>query len=198
MNFLAHAHLSGENDDLLFGNFIADAVKGNGMLNYDGDVRLGIRLHRRIDTFTDKHDIVRKSVGRVRNSFGKYSGIVIDIFYDHFLAVAWSDFHKETLPFFAKRVYQILLNRYQILPDRTKRMLPYLIGQDWLVGYSNFEGLTQVFYGMDRRTDFQSGMRTAVDDLRKNYNELQSDFSMFYPELQNHVDFLIKEYLFLD
>lgn len=198
MNFLAHAHLSGENDDLLFGNFIADAVKGNGMLNYDGDVRLGIRLHRRIDTFTDKHDIVRKSVGRVRNSFGKYSGIVIDIFYDHFLAVAWRDFHKETLPFFAYRVYQILQNRYQILPDRTKRMLPYLIAQNWLVGYSNFEGLTQVFYGMDRRTDFQSGMRTAVDDLRKNYNELQSDFSMFYPELQNHVDFLIKEYLFLD
>ena len=90
MNFLAHAHLSGENDEILFGNFIADAVKGKQMEKYETDVQAGIRLHRQIDTFTDNHAVVRRSVNRVRSEYGRYSGVVMDIYYDHFLAKDWN------------------------------------------------------------------------------------------------------------
>ncbi|NOX84502.1 MAG: DUF479 domain-containing protein [Chlorobi bacterium] len=187
MNFLAHAHLSGKNDEILFGNFVADAVKGNELMNYEGDIRLGIRIHRKIDVFTDRHEIFRQSVARIRSSFGKYSGIVVDIYYDHFLARNWNDFHRDPLPLFAGHVYDILLDRYGLLPKKTKRLLPFLVTQNWLVGYADFNGLKRVFYGMDRRTGFGSGMKTAVDELKENYDALYSDFGSFYPGLQEYV-----------
>jgi len=187
MNFLAHAHLSGENDEILFGNFVADAVKGNELMNYEGDIRLGIRIHRKIDVFTDRHETFRQSVARIRSSFGKYSGIVVDIYYDHFLARNWNDYHRDPLPLFAGHVYDILLDRYGLLPQKTKRLLPFLVTQNWLVGYADFGGLKRVFYGMDRRTGFGSGMKTAVDELKENYDDLYSDFSSFYPGLQEYV-----------
>jgi acyl carrier protein phosphodiesterase len=184
MNFLAHAHLSGDNDHVLFGNFIADAVKGNGLLNYDRDIRIGIMLHRKIDSFTDSHRIFRYSVGRVRKDFGKFSGIVMDIYYDHFLAYNWKDYSNTRLPSFAKHVYYVLQHNYQLLPPRTKRILPFLVTQNWLVGYANLEDLRLVFYGMDRRTGFISGMDKAIEVLEKNYNKLKIDFESFYPELE--------------
>lgn len=187
MNFLAHAHLSGENEDVLFGNFVADAVKGNDVLNFEGDIRLGIRLHRRIDVFTDRHEVFRRSVARVREPFGKYAGIVVDIYYDHFLARNWPAFHPRPLPLFAGNVYRILLDRYGLLPARTKRLLPFLITQNWLVGYAGFDGLARVFRGMDRRTGYGSGMRTAVEELKKNYDDLYGDFSVFYPLISEYV-----------
>ncbi len=186
MNFLAHAHLSGENEDILFGNFVADAVKGKTVMNYQGDIRFGIQLHRKIDVFTDRHDVFRNSVARIRNAFGKYSGIVVDIYYDHFLARNWNEYHNEPLPFYAGHVYSILLDRYVLLPKITKGLLPFLVTQNWLVAYADFNGLKKVFKGMDRRTGFGSGMKNAVEKLMKNYDDLYSDFSSFYPGLQTY------------
>lgn len=184
MNFLAHAHLSGDNDEVLLGNFIADAVKGSQWKNFDTDIRAGILLHRQIDTFTDKHELVKKSIGRVRNEYGRYSGIVVDIYYDHFLAEGWNRFHDLALQRFSRYVYSILSKRFLVLPQRTKKMLPFLIAQDWLTNYATFTGLNHVFQGMDRRTSLLSGMSNAVECLEKNYAGLKQDFNAFYPELQ--------------
>lgn len=186
MNFLAHAHLSGENKDIIFGNFIADAVKGNSHSQFRKDIQTGIKLHRRIDVFTDKHAIFKQSLNRIRVDFGKYSGIVVDIYYDHFLAKNWSNYHPEELKHFAKHVYTILQKNYFILPARTKRLLPFLITQNWLVGYSKLRDLQMVFYGMDRRTGLKSGMSNAVEVLKRNYQEIESDFIDFYPELTEY------------
>lgn len=184
MNFLAHAHLSGDNDNILFGNFIADAVKGKQLEKYKPEVQAGIRLHRRIDTFTDKHPVVKQSVNRVRGEYGRYSSIVIDIYYDHFLAKDWNHFHPEKLIDYSKYVYALLTRRFLTLPDRTKRMLPFLIAQNWLTSYAEFKGLERVFQGMDRRTGLNSGMSSAVLGLEKNYDDLKNDFYEFYPELE--------------
>jgi acyl carrier protein phosphodiesterase len=183
MNFLAHAHLSGSNKDVLLGNFIADAVKGKKWLSYRQDIQAGILLHRKIDTFTDNHELFRQSVNRVKKDFGRYSGIVMDIFYDHFLARNWQNYHEDELVVFAAHVYGILTRNILILPNRTKRLLPFLISQNWLTSYAEFEGLKQVFYGMDRRTGRVSGMDNAVESLIRNYGELFTDFVTFYPQL---------------
>ncbi len=183
MNFLAHAHLSGENNDILFGNFIADAVKGKQMARYKEGIRTGIRLHREIDTFTDRHALVKHSVSRVKADYGRYSGVVVDIYYDHFLASGWERYHKDELGVFAARVYGLLTRHFFILPDRTKRMLPFLIAQNWLTAYADFSGLKNVFKGMDRRTGLLSGMGDAVAGLERNYDGLKQDFEAFYPEL---------------
>ena len=183
MNFLAHAHLSGTDDDILFGNFIADAVKGNKFLKFPKKVQTGIKLHRQIDSYTDSHDVVKRSIGRIRKDFGRWSGIVVDIYYDHFLAKNWPEYHDDDLPDFASHVYKLLQNRFLLLPTRTKWLLPFLVTQNWLVGYGNFIDLKLVFYGMDRRTGFKSEMTKAVDVLEKNYEELKLDFQEFYPDL---------------
>ena len=185
MNFLAHSHLSGENRDILFGNFIADSVKGKAMNDFPNNIKNGILLHRKIDSFTDKHEIVKTSVRLLRPAYGKFSGVVVDIYYDHFLAVNWADYSSTNLKSFAKNVYLILGNNFSLLPARTKRMLPFLIAQNWLVGYSKFDSLERVFAGMDRRTNNISGMKDAVTQLKINYDELNLHFKEFYPQLQS-------------
>lgn len=183
MNFLAHAYLSGDNKEILLGNFIADAVKGNGFSHFPEDVQLGIRLHRKIDSYTDTHAVFKRSLGRVRKDFGKYAGIVVDIYYDHYLAKNWTDYADISLADYADHVYKILQDRYDILPDRTKQLLPFLVSQNWLVGYAGLRELKLVFYGMDRRTGRKSGMANAIEVLEENYEELKQDFFDYFPDL---------------
>lgn len=186
MNFLAHAHLSGNNKQILIGNFIADSVKGKDFSNFPEGIKQGIILHRQIDTYTDSHRVFKRSLDRIRSKHGKYSGIVIDILYDHFLAKNWNDYHSENLSNYAEHVYSLLKENYEILPERTKRLLPYLVSQNWLAGYANFVDLELVFYGMDRRTQLVSGMKNSVKTLQENYPGLKEDFVEFYPELQEY------------
>ncbi len=193
MNFLAHSQLSGDNDDLLFGNFVADAVKGNSYNKYDDDIRKGILLHRKIDSYTDKHPIVLKSTQKVRAHFGKFAGIAVDIYYDHFLAANWPQYDASELSSFTVRVYAILARRFLILPARTRRMLPFLIAQNWLNSYANPKDLERIFYGMDRRTQFKSGMASAVDVLYAHYDTLQKDFEDYYPDLRAYVAEALRE-----
>lgn len=195
MNFLAHAHLSGDNDNILFGNFIADAVKGRQYEKYAPEIQAGIKLHRQIDTFTDKHPVVKRSVNRVRGDYGRYSGIVMDIYYDHFLATDWHNFHPTELKDYSAHVYAILTKHFLILPDRTRRMLPFLIAQNWLTSYAKYKGLARVFQGMDRRTGLLSGMSSAVVGLEKNYEDLKNDFLEFYPELETFSKHKLEEIL---
>ncbi|MBC8321426.1 MAG: DUF479 domain-containing protein [Bacteroidetes bacterium] len=186
MNFLAHAHLSQDNEDIIFGNFIADSVKGISYLRFRKDIISGILLHRDIDTFTDRHQIVKNSKAIVTEYFGKYSGIVIDIYYDHFLARNWELYHSEELARYSTNVYLILAKRFLILPGRIKRLLPFLIAQNWLTGYANLNELQRVFNGMDRRTRYISGMGNAVKILEENYDSLFNDFREFYSDLETY------------
>lgn len=184
MNFLAHAHLSQDNEDIIFGNFIADSIKGKSYLKFRQDIISGILLHRNIDTFTDRHPIVKHSKSIVRENFGKYSGIVVDIYYDHFLARNWEFYHNEELARYSTKVYLILAKRFLLLPGRVRRILPFMIGQNWLTGYANLNDLKRVFKGMDWRTNNVSGMGNAVEILKENYDLLYSDFKEFYGELE--------------
>jgi Uncharacterized protein conserved in bacteria len=181
---LAHAHLSSDNNDIIFGNFIADSVKGKSYQRYRKDIVTGILLHRKIDSFTDNHSIFKSSREIISSDFGKFSGIVIDIYYDHFLATNWSLFDNRELSAFISHVYGILANRFGILPTRVKKMLPFMIGQNWLLSYSNLSDLERVFRGMNRRTNYLSGMDKAVEVLLDNYEEIKSHFMLFYPELE--------------
>lgn len=183
MNFLAHAFLSGNDPDVLFGNFVADSIKGNMIERYSDKVRQGVVIHRAIDNFTDHHPVVRKSIERLQPSFRKYSGVVTDIYFDHFLAKYWNDYSDQDLAAFASRVYKLLIMRYALLPPRSKRILPWMIAQNWLVGYANLNDLQRVFYVMSRRARFDSGMDQAVVFLKIHYGEFRDDFRIFFPEL---------------
>ena len=87
MNYLAHIYLSGSSPQIRVGGFIADAVKGGIPEHYPYKLRSGIRLHRLIDNYTDHHPLVREMVALLNREFGRYGGILPDLFFDHYLGI---------------------------------------------------------------------------------------------------------------
>lgn len=186
MNFLAHIFLSGDNELLQIGNFMADGIRGNDYLNYPKEVQKGIILHRAIDTFTDAHPIFRKSKHRLHEKYGHYSGVIIDIFYDHFLAKNWNNYSNEPLEKVANDFYENLRNHYDILTERTKGMMPYMIARNWLVSYASIEGLSMILFQMDHRTKNRVDMHLSINELKEFYTEFEEEFTSFFEELRNH------------
>ncbi|SMG35294.1 Acyl carrier protein phosphodiesterase [Marivirga sericea] len=184
MNFLAHIFLSGESDELKIGNFIGDFVKASDMEHYNKAVNQGIRMHWAIDEFTDHHDVVQKSKDRLRPKYGHYAGVIVDIYYDHFLARNWKDYHSVDLRLFVNREYKMLENHISILPKKVVHMLPYMIKYDWLFNYQYFDGIERVMHGMANRSNFNSKMEQSVVELKKYHKEFEKEFQDFFPELQ--------------
>ncbi len=193
MNFLAHIYLSGYNEDIIIGNFIADNVKGKDIENYSETVKKGIKLHRKIDYYTDNHIAVKSSKKRLQNKYHKYSGVIVDIYYDHFLAANWYNYSNENINDFASRAYKIFYKNFLILPNKTKAFLPLMISSNWLVNYSKLEFLQRVFKRMAHNTSFDSGMENAVEDLKKDYSLYRLEFNVFFPDIIKFTNKNIKE-----
>ena len=183
MNFLAHIYLSGEDDFVKIGNFMADSIRGSQYLDYPNSLQKGILLHRHIDSFTDAHPIYRKSKHRLHEKYGHYSGVIMDIAYDHFLAKNWSKYSNEKLEDYAADFYQLMQDNYEILTERTKGMLPYMIGRNWLVSYATIAGLEMILFQMDYRTKHRAHMQEAIVEIQDFYTEFESEFFQFFEEL---------------
>jgi len=186
VNFLAHLHLSGKDPNIMVGNFIGDFVKGKKVENYEPAIAKGILLHRAIDYFTDTHQIVAKSKDRLRDKYRHYSGVIVDIFYDHILASNWRQYHSKSLEKFAEEAYNLVLSYKEILPKKVLYMLPYMMKNNWLVSYASIEGISSVLFGMSRRTKYQSRMEEATKELEEDYDLYKKEFEEFYPELVEH------------
>lgn len=187
MNFLAHIYLSGNNDLIKIGNFIADGIRGHDYEQFPIDVQKGILIHRAIDTFTDAHPIFRQSKHRLHEAYGHYSGVIMDIFYDHFLAKNWVRYSDEKLEDYAERFYQSLRDNYDWLNPKTQAMMPSMIGRNWLASYATVEGIGMILFQMDHRTKNRVSMQNAVNELQEYYTEFESEFTAFFEELRNHV-----------
>ncbi|WP_026705107.1 acyl carrier protein phosphodiesterase [Flavobacterium soli] len=187
MNFLAHIYLSGDNDFIKIGNFMADGIHGKNFDDFPKEVGLGIILHREIDTFTDFHPIFRKSKHRLHEKYGHYSGVIIDMFYDHFLAKNWRKYSNIKLEDFTLDFYRILEENYTILTDKTKEMMPYMVEYNWLSSYATIDGLSEILRQMDRRTKYKSGMQFSVNELQEFYTDFEEEFTSFFEEMRSFV-----------
>ena len=187
MNFLAHAFLSGSDEELLVGNFIADSVKGRQKDLYPPGIRWGIEVHRFIDTYTDTHPIVKQTKDRLRPVYGKFAGVITDMFYDHFLAAKFNQYAAVSLLDFSQYVYATVQKFTLQLPPEVQYFLPYMIKQNWLFRYAQIAGIQASLEGMSRRSAFASNMATATQALETNYRAYEQDFEQFFPELQNYV-----------
>lgn len=183
MNFLAHIYLSGDNDLIKIGNFMADGIRGKHFESYPLEIQKGIILHRAIDTFTDAHPIFRESTKRLHQNYHHYSGVIVDVFYDHFLAKNWMKYSDENLEVFVKLFYQSLHDNHTFLSERTKGIMPYMIEHNWLVSYQTVEGINRILTQMDQRTKNESKMRFATNDLSEFYLEFENEFANFFEEL---------------
>ncbi|MBX9853077.1 MAG: ACP phosphodiesterase [Cytophagaceae bacterium] len=190
MNFLAHVYLSGDSEELIIGNFIADAIKGDYSHYSDGIIK-GIKLHRKIDEFTDSHPVVDLSKDRLKPEYGRYSSVIVDIFYDHFLAKDWSKYSSVPLNEYALMIYQLMSDHLENMPPRVHTFLPFMISGNWLVNYANLTGIENTLKGMSRRAKFESGMERSIENLRRDYSLYEAEFNQFFPELQKYVQSLL-------
>lgn len=165
---------------------MADGIHGKHFENFPLEVQKGIILHRSIDTFSDAHLVFRKSTKRLHHNYHHYSGVIVDVFYDHFLAKNWSNYSDEKLVDFVERFYQSLKDNYDILTPRTQYLMPYMIEHNWLVSYQTIEGINRILTQMDSRTNNQSRMRFATQELSEFYSEFEYEFTDFFEELRTH------------
>lgn len=183
MNFLAHAVLSFENPDIMVGNFIADFVKGNDYMDYPEPVKKGILLHREIDHFTDTHPQVRLSKRRLYEPYHHYSGVIVDMYYDHFLAANFFKFHTASLEVFTHSVYKTVGQYRRQLPVKAEEILHHMSKGNWLLGYAKISGVELALKGMSRRTRFKSNMEYAGTSLRSDYKSFYTEFMIFFPKV---------------
>ncbi|WP_235317720.1 ACP phosphodiesterase [Polaribacter sp. Hel1_33_49] len=185
MNFLAHLYLSENNTNIMIGNFIADHIKGN---NYDGfseKIQQGVFLHREIDTFTDAHEVVRKSKRRLHERYRHYDGVIIDIFYDYFLAKNWSNYSVIPLDIYTDSINKFFYEISPELPLKSQNFIKYMIQYNILFNYQFKDGIERVLNGMNTRTKGKSQMNLAIEDLTILHQEFEDDFTIFFKDLQN-------------
>ena len=185
MNFLAHLYLSKNNTNIMIGNFIADHVRGNQFGHFHKEIQQGIFLHREIDTFTDAHIIVRKSKRRLHERYKHYDGVIIDIFYDYFLAKNWHHYSVIPLDIYTKSIYKLFAEESSKLPVKSQQFIKYMIEYNILFNYQFQNGIAKVLKGMNNRTNGKSKMDLAINDLKNLEEEFQEDFIIFFEDLRN-------------
>ncbi|MFO0823118.1 MAG: ACP phosphodiesterase [Gemmataceae bacterium] len=188
MNFLAHLHLADPEPGLMLGGIVADFARNPEVALLPTDMQLGVRLHRLIDGFTDRHPIVHRSLSRVSGRLGWFAGIVIDVYYDHILAREWSRYSAEPLRDFATRAYGHLEDAFSLTPPDAQEFIRRFIDNDYLVGYSTIEGITRAFSRLsdiisERMPRRAIWLPDALPDLAAADADLAADFHVFYPEL---------------
>ena len=183
MNYLAHLFLSEGTPESLIGNLLGDFVKGTAVNLYPEEIRKGIDLHRKVDSYTDSHPIVRSSKSLVSSHRRRFAGVLIDVFYDHFLAKNWLEYSEIPLRDFSQDVYKILQDNRDILPDSLQRVLPTIIARDLLSSYQEIAEIGITLTRMSARLKRTNNLASGIEDLTANYQRLESDFRDFFPDL---------------
>lgn len=182
MNFLAHVHLSHGIAPVITGNLVADAYKGNKYLELGNGIHHGVILHRKIDSFTDTFEGVLQMKRVLAAYFGRYSGVALDVYFDHFLSKHWLRFNKLTLNDEIVIIHTNLGVYLEVLNDESKIFLERLIRYGWLKAYLELSDLEQIFNQMAVRFNVDS-LKNSVLPLRKHYLEIEATFNELYPLL---------------
>ena len=183
MNYLAHLFLAEGTPESLIGNLLGDFVKGSAVNLYDLEIRKGIDLHRKVDIYTDSHAIVRSSKSLISPQRRRFAGVLVDVFYDHFLAKNWLEYSEVPLPDFARGVYQVLQDSRDILPESLNQIVPTIIARDLLCSYREIGGIDTAINRMSARIKRANNLAGGVEDLTANYQQFESHFRAFFPLL---------------
>jgi len=188
MNFLAHIYLSGDDDQLKLGNFIGDYVKGKAFEQYPERMQKGIRLHRHIDHYTDHNPHTSITKKLLTPKYRHYAGILIDIFYDHFLAVNWDRYSPVPLLEFINHFHDLLQSHQTLLPARVQQIIPSLIRNQRLYSYRKIEGIENALTVMSEYTSLPNHTSFAIEVLKANYDFFNTHFIAFFDDFISHLE----------
>jgi len=193
MNFLFHMLLSGDDEQILAGNFMGDFVKGPLADRFPERIRQGIALHRRIDSFASRDDLFQRSRLRLHPHFGLYRGVLVDLFYDHFLVVEWSNWSDEPFDQYLARCRSIIEGQRGELPERLQGLVPTIF-EELLPSYGTVVGIARALERMSRRVVRENPLAGAESQLELNYEGLRTDFRCFLPLVRRFAeDFVAAE-----
>lgn len=186
MNFLFHLHLSGNDPDILTGNLMGDFVKGRIGDEYPALLRDGIMLHRRIDSFAQTQPLFRLSRTRIDQSYGLWRGVLVDLFYDHFLARDWREWSDTPFETYLQQARAMVDGNGRYLPERMRPLVP-VIFDELLPSYRQVEGIGRALERMAARVTRSNPLSGGESELVRNYAGLHQDFRRFMPLVQDFV-----------
>lgn len=164
-----------------------DLVRGPLPADAPSRIAAACRLHRCVDAFTDTHPLVARSKDRIRAKHGRYAGVLVDIFYDHYLARDWMQFNNQSLPSYVAHVYQSLDGVREHIPANMHRALDLMIEQNWLECYAHVDGirltLERMSLRLTKRFKRPVALAAAADELITQGEALSADFHAFFPQL---------------
>ncbi|WP_271808681.1 ACP phosphodiesterase [Clostridium beijerinckii] len=182
MNYLAHIYLADSSEENMLGNFLGDFVNKSLENEFEQSIRQGIIMHKKLDTFTDSHPDFLRSRNRISKGNRRLAGVLIDIFYDHFLAKSWNDYSSMTLEEYADNFYRILRKFSYCLPDKLLRRMNYIIEENWLLSYRDIHGIQIAVDRIATRfANTKHPLVNPIEELINNYEGLENDFKCFYP-----------------
>lgn len=183
MNYLAHLYLSDQTSDGLAGSLLGDFVSGNIAGKFNERVEHEILLHRRIDLFTDTNEIVKRSKARISANLKRFAGVLIDVFYDHFLAVDFERYSAVPLKVFTEKAYRALEEHGALFPDAFRQRIPAIIETDLLGSYRSLDGIHVALQRISSRIKRENSLPEGIFDLENSYRELNADFDEYFPQL---------------
>lgn len=191
MNWLAHVLLSDPTVEFRLGNLLADLVRGDDLSRMSEDFKRGAACHKAIDAFTDAHPVVRRSRARIAAPYRRFSGVLVDIFYDYCLASRWQDHVAVSLSEFTAEFYAAVRTHPLTLPEAAATTLNRIVTRDLLGQYARIDGVAHslrrvsAYLSHRWRRDFQ--LEQGVHVLREQEGGFLEDFAEFFPQLQAHV-----------
>ncbi|MBK9014895.1 MAG: DUF479 domain-containing protein [Saprospiraceae bacterium] len=191
MNFLAHIYLSGPDEHLLVGNFLADFISNKEVAKLPPSIQKGVQMHRQIDSFTDRHPMVKQGARRLHPSHGKYAPVILDVCHDFLLAQNWERYSDKSLEAFSANVYEVLLRHLPIMPTILHDRLPKMVADNWLVRYGTEDGLRFTFSRVKMRSSAPHFFENAVESLTKHYDDFNDEFNSFFPDIIDEVNPLL-------
>ncbi|MDS0525524.1 ACP phosphodiesterase [Clostridium sp. SHJSY1] len=184
MNYLAHIYLAEDNKENMLGNFLGDFVNKSLENKFDDSIKRGIFMHRKLDTFTDSHEDFIRSRSRISSVNRRLAGVLIDIFYDHYLAKNWNEYSSISLEEYADNFYRIFKEYPYFLPEKLTKRMPFIIEENWLLSYRELSGIERT---VDRISKIVSNTRhplvNPMDELINNYESFEDDFKCFFPHV---------------
>lgn len=194
MNFLAHLYLSFRREELLIGNFAGDFLSNKQVELLPEAFQRGVTLHRLIDSYTDLHPEVKQCTLLLHPSQGKYSPVVMDIFFDFILYSQWDKYSDIPFIEFKERSYYVIRKHYNVFPKSAAQKALTMVNGDFLESYTSIEGLTFTFHRLEKRLKFPSNLAFATLDLKEHLNFFTQKFNIFFPELLKFTrDFILLE-----
>ncbi|MBQ4812821.1 acyl carrier protein phosphodiesterase [Pseudoalteromonas luteoviolacea] len=187
MNYLAHLFLAQSNADSYFGNLLGDFQKGLDMSLINHSVKNGLANHILVDKFTDQHRAVRFSKSLFSNERKRFSGVALDVLYDHFLIAHWHLYTQTKFNEFKHHSYQLLQQNLPVMPVRMQYVMNNMINHDWFAHYQSLQGTAQALDNISKRIRFKNQFSGIGKEIEDNYTELEQLFLEFFPELIEHV-----------